>query len=417
MSGFFEQLLQAYHTVLVRYRNGDKGSSAIKLGLPLLAVRGISAATGKLKYAAARYALVEQASWAYLAEFYVHAETHEYLGERVQLQGGSDVHTSVRSEFSAVLIWYASSAATLNRLDAHLAERLVAHLAGDFSVARQYEPDSSCFGFDLLRPAPPMRVSTQTVPRPAMRFIGVHNLQPHIEVLLNALQSGIVPEEVDLGGVYGIDAVRGVLKHLAESLAFPPPKRRSVRRNISLSMNVANGFYKVMEQTNIGLSLGRDNGTSCEVEDISMGGLRCILPSPRPGEMAIGSLMDIRPDNMDRWGVGIVRRISRDPMSNLHVGVEVLTNKVTGVGLRRYMEDDVQPALWLHNSVEDEDDDSSEVSLLMSHDTYSGNRKLRVTLANRDYVLEPMALMEKGEDYDLVRFRRIASDPAVHDFH
>ena len=417
LSGFFDQLLQAYHTVLVRYRNGDKGSAAIKLALPLLVTRGISAARGKLKYAAARYALVEQATWAHLAEFYVHAETHQYLGEQVQLQGGSDALTSVRDELAAVLIWYASSAATLNRLDAHLAERLLAHLAHDFSVGTQYEPTTSCFGFDLMRPAPPMRVSMETVPRPTMRFLGVHKLPWRIEALLDALQGSVVPEEIDLGGVYGVDAVRGVLKHLAESLAFPQPQRRHARRNISLSMNVANGFYKVMEQTNIGLNLGHDNATSCEVEDISMGGFRCILPAPRPGEMAIGSLMGIRPENLDRWGVGIVRRISRDPMSNLHVGVEVLTNKVTGVGLRRYFEDDVQPALWLHNSIDDADDDSSEVNLLMSSETYSASRKLRVTLANRNYVLEPLALMEKGEDYDLVRFRRIESDHAAHDFN
>ena len=417
LNGYFEQLLQAYHEVLVRYRNGDKGSAAIKLALPLLATRGISAAAGKLKYAAARYALVEQVVWAYLAEFYAHAETHHYLGERVALSDGLGAHTSVRHEFATVLMWYASSAATLNRADTHLAERLIAHLGQDFAVSTQYEPAISRFAFDLQRPAPPLRVSMEIAPQPSRRYLGVHKLQERIEALAQSLQNSAVPQELDLGGVYEADALLAVLRHVAELLAYPPPKRRNVRRNISLSMNVANGFYKVMEQTNIGQNLGHDIGASCEVEDISLGGFRCIVPAPRPGEMAIGSLMGIKPENLDRWGVGIVRRISRDPMSNLHLGVEVLTNKVTGVGLRGYLADDVQPALWLHNSVDDEDDDSDEISLLMSSDTFSSSRNLQVKLADKNYLLTPLVLMAKGNDYDLARFRRIEHDPAVHDTH
>jgi len=142
LNEFYAQTLQAYRNVLARYRNGDKGASSLKSMLPLIAGRGISAVTGGLKFAAARHALVEQAIWATLAEFYIHAETQQYLDEPVVLYTGAGAKITVRDEFVAVLMWHASSFGTLSRLHMHLAERLAAHLRKSFTVSVQHEPGS-----------------------------------------------------------------------------------------------------------------------------------------------------------------------------------------------------------------------------------------------------------------------------------
>ena len=52
LNEFFSHTEQAYHKLLTAYRDGVKGSSAIKPALPLIAARGIYAATGRLKFTA-----------------------------------------------------------------------------------------------------------------------------------------------------------------------------------------------------------------------------------------------------------------------------------------------------------------------------------------------------------------------------
>ena len=412
LNEFFAQVLQAYLNVLLRYRNGDKGAASITPLLPLLGARGISAATGRLKSAAVRYALIDQAIWASLAEFYAHAETQQYLDQQVALYAGSAVKTSVRNEFAAVLIWHSSSSGALSRLHMHLAERLSAHLSRCFTVAAKREPNSRFF-FDLQHPMSPMRLNAEITPQPGLRFLGVDNLQAQIDALLKTLEKNIVPDEINLGGSYEAEAVRAAALHLAECLTASPPARRNVRHNIKASLSVANGFSGLIEKTSIGLDFGIDNDLTWQVEDISASGLRCVLPASGTDGVEIGSLVGIKPEKQERWGVGIVRRIIRDPQNNRHVGIEMLANQVTGVGLRERDADGERPALWLASP----GGDVREVDLLMDPDTFTGSRSLHVQLDGKSYLLIPLELVEKGEDYDRARYRKIEQDTDSDEGH
>ena len=91
LNEFFTQIEQAYFKILIGYRNGEKGNSAVKPLLPMITARGIYAVMGRLKFAAARYAQAEQILWDHLAEFYSHAESQQYLNESVQLDRKSVV--------------------------------------------------------------------------------------------------------------------------------------------------------------------------------------------------------------------------------------------------------------------------------------------------------------------------------------
>ena len=46
----------------------------------------------------------------------------------------------------------------------------------------------------------------------------------------------------------------------------------------------------------------------------------------------------------------------------------------------------------------------------MSPGAFSDSRSLHVKLDGRSYLLMPLALLEKGEDYDLARYRKIEED-------
>jgi hypothetical protein len=405
LNEFFRQLAQAYFHVLTRYRNGDKGGSAVKPVLALVAARAICAVAGRLKCAAAHYALVEPEMWEYLAEFYAHAEAQKYLDEQVTLYAGANASTSVRYEFAGVLVWYASCAQTLGRLQVHMAERLTAHLNKNLAVGAQHGP-SCLFGFDLQHPAPPMRVSAETPPQPGLRFLGVNNMQTPIESLLKTLKKGVVPEEINLDAVYSVEAISDVLRYLAKCWTSVPRKRRNARHNIKVNMHVAKGFSGILEHTDVSLNFSNDTGASWEVYDISTSGFRGVLPASRANGVMIGLLVGIKPEKLDHWGVGIVRRMSRDPDNNLQVGVEILTNQITGVGLREDNVDGERPALWLDRP----SSDANEASLLIGPDTFSSSRSLHMRLGDRHYLLMPLELVEQGEDYDLARYRKIEED-------
>jgi len=405
LNEFSTQALLAYLVVQVRYRNGDKGATLIKDMPQLIAVRGINAAKGILKAAAARYALFDHALWESLAELYSHAEAKQYLDEPIELYPGMGVKTSVRKEFSAVLMWYVSCFGSLGRLDMHLAERLSVHLNHSFTVSQKREP-SSLFGFDLLYPMSPMRLGTETVQQPSVRYLGVHNFNEEIIDLLKVLEKNIVPEDINLGGVYEAETVREVAHHLVEHLTSPAAVRRKTRHSIKVSLNVTKGFSGVMERTAVGVNLGSEADLNWQVEDVSVSGLRCILPATGMDGLEIGLLVGTKPDKANSWGVGIVRRLIRDPQKNLHVGIEMLSNQVDGVRLREQGAEQQRFALWLDNP----GGDASEVDLLMIPDTFASNRSLHVRMNDKNYLLMPLKLVERGGDYELARYRKIEAE-------
>jgi hypothetical protein len=159
----------------------------------------------------------------------------------------------------------------------------------------------------------------------------------------------------------------------------------------------------------MGLNFNHDAGEIWDVEDISATGFRSVVPAARVDGIKIGSLIGSKPENVQHWGAGIVRRLSRDDKNNLHIGVEVLSTQIVGVSLADRVhtaDDEVQIALYLNRP----NDTSGEAWLLMKPDTFSPNRSLNMDLGGKGYLLLPLSLVETGDDYDLARYRRMEQD-------
>lgn len=406
LNDFYTQVSQAYGAVLASCRNGDKGSAALRLLQPLIAARAIHALRGRLKCAAMRYAQAEPELWGLLAAAYSSAELENYLDEPIALYPASGANSSVRCEFTSVLLWWVSGTGTLKQQQMHLAERVIAHMCRNYTVQAQLHV-GTLLTFDIVQPRPPVRFTGDATVHPSLRFVGLGQVQAQLDAINKTLDKGIVPEDINLGGTYEAEVVQQVTRHLAAVWSMPPPMRRTARRRISVNLDVAGGFASMVEQTDVGLNF---SGTeSWEVEEISANGFRCVLPPAKADAVKIGLLVGIKPEKVERWGAGIVRRLGRDGENNLHVGVETLSNQLQGVALResnRAGADDDQLALWLVRG----EDDAGEAFLLMKPDTFSINRSLHMHVSGRQYLLMPLALVEKGEDYDFARYRKIEQD-------
>ncbi len=398
-----------YLNLLNGIRNGDKGSSGIKSFLPLIVARGIYAVSGRLECAAVRYAPIDPQLWEHLAGFYAEAEKHQCLDEMQAVYAGPGEAASIHNLFASLLMWYTAGVGSFRPLDLHIAKRLITHMSKSFVIDKQCAADS-LFSFDLTHPSAPTRVKEAGTMYPtSMRFASVGGAPKLFDDMLRTLGKHLVPEELNMGAAYSADMVSEVARQLSACCNAPLPVRRHTRRKIKVNVNVANGFSKVIEQTAVDFYLDLTPSETWEVEDISATGFRCVLPAGRASNVKIGALVGLQPDQVMHWGAGIVRRLSRDAQQNLHVGIEMLSSKVRGVvlhdndGIRH---DGVHSALFLGNP----EMQSGEGLVLMQADTYSGSRRPTMKIDEKIYLLLPLALVEKGEDFDLTRYRMMEQD-------
>lgn len=407
LGNFYRHSAQAYFTVFERYGEDTKGAGAIKAQLPLLVARTAHAIAGQLKYVCAHYGPVEQTVWHNLARLYLHAEQQQYLTTPLELYAGVPGASTVQSGVGHLLAWYGCGVGTLDPLYMHLTDRILAYYRAGIAIGVQQHPDN-LFSFDLNHPAAPLRVNVEAAAQPSTRFINMTALQPQLEGLIGRLGKGGVPEELNLGGNYEAEAVQQAARHLLGYL-IAPPSRRSVRRGVKVRLDVVSGFSKVIERTEVGLNFSHEQPAHWEVEDISASGFRTVLPAQGVDGIRIGSLLGVQPDGVAYWGVAVVRRLLRDQANQLHVGAEMLSNKIDGVAVSQSGGggggfEDGQPALWLNAK---QSQASGEALLMLKADLFSPHRSLLTRVHGKGYLLIPNRLQEKSADYDLATFRII----------
>ena len=406
LDNFYHHAALSYYTVFNRFCNAEKGSTAIKAQVPLLATRAVYAMICRLKYVCARYGQVDNMMWANLAQLYKHAEQLQYLNTPVNLYPGMVSNTSVKCEVARLLVWYDSGLSALSPLYMHLTERLVTHYCSAIDIQAEISQNSR-LSFDLHRPAAPTRINMGATTHPAMRFIGMPEMQGKLEDLMKVLKKNIVPDEINLGGSYEAELVRESAQYLLKYL-IAPPVRRNVRRMANVTLNVVDSFDKVLECANTEKYFVAEKPAHWVTAEISASGFSTVLPVKGNGSIGIGSLLGIQPEGLPHWGVAVVRRLLRDDANQFRVGAQILSNHVACVFPNGSSElGDGRPALWLYAQ---QNDSSGEAQLLMSAGTFSPGRSLRIQLAEKDYLLIPSGLQEKGLDYDLAKFKLIEQE-------
>lgn len=409
MNTYFVVCELGYLHLIRGIENREKGSSSIKSDVPLIIARGIFSVFGRLECSGVRYAQVDPQLWVNLAEFYASAEQENCQNEQLSIYPGMGVITSVEHVFASVLMWYGIGEGSLKPLDLHIAKLLMIYMCKAFSVS-EHPQAGSMFAFNMGIPALPVRVKDEdAMYPPGMRFVSIGSAPGHLDSLLKTLNKGVLPAELNLDVPSSPEAVAEVVRRLAAYCQLPLPVRRHQRRKIKTSVTVANGFYKVIQQTDAEYAFNITDNETWEVEDMSATGLSCMLPAGSASNVKIGALVGLQAENATHWGAGIVRRLRRDAQNNLHVGVRILANKVVGVVVNDsegWGADTSLPALLLDRA----DEQSGESWMLIKSDTFSINRSQSMTVADQNYLLIPLALIENGADFDLVRYRKVAHD-------
>lgn len=426
---FWLRCAEAYDSLILRIDAKEKGTDALKNHAAMIAVRALRASAMRLKWLYVRYGPIPAEVWAALARAYQFAESRRLQLGQLIVYPGMAGDASPEGEFTRALVLAASAPDALSPAELDIAERLIAHCAAKFRVSPQPQPDST-YWFDLASPHQPLRLAAPPAQiTPGLRFFATTAGHADMQALLIKLDQsgGELPRGLDLGGVSDVRVVREVLKHLVLNWAPKPPVRKSERRRIQARMLVAHGFEPLlglMQGGGAGVDFVLDAAVpeteTWVVENLSAGGFGATVPQVRGDWLKIGSLLAVQPDNPNGargpWDLAIVRRLAREsegegPAKNqASAGVQVLARQAITVDLRP------QHGAWSTGtqSVQGiymlDPSEAGAALLAMPPGLYMPGEQLVAMVAGRRHLLFPIGVTERGEDYDMIRFRDMVEE-------
>jgi len=376
--------------------------------LPLLAVRTLRALATQLKWQHMRYGPIDGAVWGVLNKTYLVAEERGFADGKVALGVGGE--TTPRLEFLRVAMFSASSPDGLLPLEVELAERLVVDLSNGFAFAKEAAREL-LFWTDLAKPMAPQRAIKKMPETPGLRCFGpgkaVETLQGYIT---RTLQGRAVPSGINLGGTFDFEVVVEVMQHLALHWDMEPPERRHARHPVKSRLTINHGFQGALESLGASGSLdfdaGKSGAESWIVENVSAGGFGAVVPQAAKGDwLRVGTLLAMQPDGGANWVVGIVRRVNRVSKDEARVGIETVSRapQVASFTLGSLGQ---HTGLLLPAAVLG----SGEVSIALPASIYARGTNLEANIDGKDHVYMPVGGADKGEDYEMLRFREMVRE-------
>jgi hypothetical protein len=210
-----------------------------------------------------------------------------------------------------------------------------------------------------------------------------------------------VPTGINLGGNYDPEAVLSALLHLAVYWDREPPERRHLRHNVKSRLTVTHGFNGVLE------ALGSSGGVlefdpataeNWTVENVSSGGFGALAKQVKSDWLKVGALLAMQPDGGPNWVVGAVRRITRLSKDEARIGIETLSR---APALSRFSGGtEEEPGVLLAEALE-----TGETSIAFRAGVFSRGRNLEAAVDGRHHVYMPQTVDERGDDYEIARFR------------
>jgi len=338
-----------------------------------------------------------------LNRIYAFAELRGITEARVNLYPSANAETTPRLEFLKASMLGAASPDSLLPLEVEVAERTIADLAPSFAIAAQ--PDRELlYWTDLSAATPPLRSLREPKPAQGVRFFGPGNAVSALTALVRKMEAAPeVPASLNLGAQFDLDIVLGALRHLAVYLDREPPERRHPRHSVRSRLTVVHGFDGVLAALGgnaASLDFNPAVAETWSVENVSAGGFGAVAKSVKSEWLKVGMLIAMQPEGGQNWVVGMVRRVTRVARDEVRIGIETLSR--TPVVSRFSGGGEEQEGLLLAPATE-----NGEASIALRAGVFTRGRNLEAAIGGRQHVYLPQAVDERGEDYEIARFREM----------
>jgi len=375
--------------------------------LPMPLVRALRSLGQQIKWQHLRYGPVDPAVWGVINRIYALAEARG-LADAKFIPAAGLPETTPKLEFLRAAMFDASSPDGLLPAEIELAERFVAELAPRFAVGAKPAKEL-VYWIDLGRAMAPSRVIKPPTPAAGLRLFGPGSALDTLEAyILKVASTRQLPSTPNLGGTYEPEAVLEVANHLALYWAPELPERKHPRHNVKSRLSIAHGFDGVVDALGGGSSLDLTGSPATEswvVENVSAGGLGAVVPQVKGDWLRVGALLAMQPDGGANWVAGVVRRLNRTSGQEARVGIETLSR---APAIARFQMRDVgeQVGILLPSPVLG----SGETAIALRTGIYARGQNLETRVDGKHHVYMPQGAGERGEDYDLVRFRQMVRE-------
>jgi len=410
--GFWKQLGDAYALCFDGHESGASGAGAIGKSLAVIVTRALRAFTLQLKWMLLHYGPIEPRIWSELGRLYQSAESKGFAESVIEIYPGSHGAVSVKDQFLRAMVLAASATDGLPPLRQEIVERVVAHFASAFRLADR--PDGCTHCFDLAMPKVPVRLFKGAEPTATLRYFSAGEGHARLCRLIGNIQANrVIPPDINLRGSYELDEVVAVLKHVAQYWSEKPPARGSERQKISGRITVVPGLNDVLQTLNPSKGDALDfsqaqPGESWIVDNVSDGGYGAIIPAVTSDWIKVGMLIGVHNETTKHWGIGLIRRITRDEQNRRRVGIQVLSKAAIPIKINR-----PGSISWTDASSESEGalllstapDAQGEVGVVMREGIFNARDSLEMTVRDKSYVLTPVRMIEGGEDFDWASFK------------
>ena len=407
LHGFWRQAGHGYARMVDQFVQQAKGIDAAKALLPLLLVRTLRSFAQHIKWMHMRYGPIEAASWGVFNSVYAFSEIRQLSQSKVAVYAGAAGESTPQLEFLKGAMFSISAPDGMLPLEVEVAERLIGALAPRFVLANAPAPGLS-FSLDLAQALPPVRLSRAPKPGPALRCFGPGAALAEVhELAEKVLVGGKVPPEINLGGTYEPHAALEVMRHLHLYWSTQAPERKTQRHAVKSRLSVTHGYDGVVGVLGGGDTLDFDNQNSESwiVENVSAGGFGAVVPQVKGDWLRVGTLLALQPEGGTNWVLGLVRRVNKLAGQQARVGIETLSKLPL---LSRFAVAGV--ATVTEQGVLMKSADAAETRIVLKPGVFTPGQNLEVAHGGRIHVYLPQALSERGEDYEIARFRELVRE-------
>jgi len=406
MHGYWKAAGLAYARAVDLFVQNAKGADAARAQLPALVSRALRSLAQQVKWMHLRYGPMNLGVWGILNNVYAFAEALKIAtAPCTPYPGGSE--TTPQREYLKAVFFTASSPDSLLPVEADFAERMVGEFAVRLTLAQARGPEHG-FWTDLAQPLPPQRALRAPPASAGLRFLGAADACAELEKRLAAIQSaGRAPPEMLQGAMTETEAVVEVLRHLALHWSSTPPERRSQRHAVKSRLSVTHGFDAALNV----LGASPDNTLDFQmtgvenwiVENVSAGGFGAIVPHLKGDWLKVGILLAMQPDGGSNWVLGLVRRVNKTDGQQARIGIQTLAKAPLASSFTVAGAFGASEAGILLRAAED----AGDARIVLKPGVFAPGQNLEMALGERQHVYMPQALAERGEDFEIGRFREM----------
>lgn len=392
--GFWTQLAATYNAVLGDFMRSPEKPEDHRTELTRITVRLMRAYGARLKWDQFRYWPASEALWQNMGRAYLYAIDNGFARRQVSAYPGERQQSTVEQSYLHALVFSICAMDSLLPFEIEIAEKLIAYFSPRFAISAEAEPGFT-YWIDPEQRRAPSRVVGKLEPSLSRYYFSTAKAVPPLQQLQETLAKGELPADLELARYRSPRLLQPVVRHLEAHWTAHPPKREHSRYSVRSHLQVVAGLEAVhasIASRGVGVQ-----ASTWTVENVSIGGFRARLPMGREGLMRIGSLLGMRPEGGDNWLVGVVRRFARENDEEASAGVETLSRKPIYASIEG---EKPGPALLLEAPEEGE-----TLRLVVPGMTYVPGQRLNCNVLGSLLELEPVELVERGVEFDLVRYR------------